>query len=338
MTEARQARLRLRVREIRDETPDARTLVLEPVSRTIDTAYAAGQFLTLHLPVDHDRTVARSYSMSSCPVSDPYPAITVKREPDGAGSNWLFGNVNPGAILDASPAGGSFRLDASDKPLHLFAAGVGITPVFSICKYALHATRRPVFLHYSSRSARTALFRSEITRLEAAFDDRLTVDRHYTADSGRIDAARVQVLLKRVTDPVLFVCGPAPFIEMVREASRAARIPDADFITEAFTPPAPKRTGPSTEPAAGAHVSVGGREYRVPWPRDRPLIEALDDGGVEAPSSCRQGECLTCECRITSGTARMRYNAVLDEDDIADGYALACQLLPTSDTVHIEFD
>jgi 3-ketosteroid 9alpha-monooxygenase subunit B len=30
-------------------------------------------------------------------------------------------------------------------------------------------------------------------------------------------------------------------------------------------------------------------------------------------------------------------NQVLDDDDIADGYALACQALPVTETVHVAF-
>jgi 3-ketosteroid 9alpha-monooxygenase subunit B len=68
------------------------------------------------------------------------------------------------------------------------------------------------------------------------------------------------------------------------------------------------------------------------------LIHVLDAAGIDVPSSCRQGECLTCECRVLKGRTTMRKNNVLDEDDLEAGYALACQLLPKESEVVVSFD
>ncbi len=72
----RQRRIRFRALDIVDESAGARTLILEALSNESEIEYAAGQFLTLDLPVSPDRMISRSYSLSSCPVGDPYPAVT----------------------------------------------------------------------------------------------------------------------------------------------------------------------------------------------------------------------------------------------------------------------
>lgn len=65
-----------------DETPEARTIVLDfPAG----TDYRPGQFITVRIPSDRTGPVARSYSLSTAPNVDASPAITVKRTRGGYG-------------------------------------------------------------------------------------------------------------------------------------------------------------------------------------------------------------------------------------------------------------
>ncbi|WP_137802250.1 iron-sulfur cluster-binding domain-containing protein [Kocuria sp. 2SI] len=334
---SRHRHIQLRIRDVQDQVADSRTIVLEHAHRDSTDDYAAGQFLTLHLPVGAERTISRSYSLSSCPVSDTYPAITIKREPDGEGSNWLFSHARPGLLLDASPASGNFKLDSTTRPILLFAAGVGVTPVFSILKNALRTTERGIHLHYSVKSPDEALFLPEIRELGSRYSRRLMVTMHYTERHGRLDLEQAVDVIRDQTQATVYVCGPPAYIDLVRRAAHDAHLPPDRFVTEAFTPVSTIPATDSEQPDATAHVTLGGTTHVVPWPQGKPLVDALLDHGLQAPFSCRQGECLTCECRITGGEGEMRHNGVLDEEDIEDGYALACQLIPKTEAVHVEF-
>ena len=56
-----------------------------------------------------------------------------------------------------------------------------------------------------------------------------------------------------------------------------------------------------------------------------PLLEAARNAGVILPSSCRNGTCRTCICRMVSG--RVRYDIEwpgLSADEKCDGYILPC--------------
>lgn len=59
--------------------------------------------------------------------------------------------------------------------------------------------------------------------------------------------------------------------------------------------------------------------------------------GVDAPFSCREGNCSACACMVIEGEVAMRRNDVLDDDDLADGVRLVCQSLPVSDTLRITY-
>jgi hypothetical protein len=42
--------------------------------------------------------------------------------------------------------------------------------------------------------------------------------------------------------------------------------------------------------------------------------------------------------RIVEGSARMINNDALDDDEVADGWVLTCQSLPTSKTVRVVYE
>ncbi|MGC7322813.1 2Fe-2S iron-sulfur cluster binding domain-containing protein, partial [Mycobacteroides abscessus subsp. massiliense] len=57
-----------------------------------------------------------------------------------------------------------------------------------------------------------------------------------------------------------------------------------------------------------------------------------------APFSCREGHCMTCACVLKDGKVRMLVNDALSQNDIDDGYILACQAVPETDDVNVTFD
>ena len=102
--------LRLQVENVIEETSDAVTLVFSTpdTDRLGPFDYRPGQFLTLEIPHEEDRSVARCYSLSSSPDCDDRPAISVKRTPGGYASNWLCDNATVGMTLSALRPAGSF--------------------------------------------------------------------------------------------------------------------------------------------------------------------------------------------------------------------------------------
>ncbi|MEK8145891.1 2Fe-2S iron-sulfur cluster binding domain-containing protein [Streptomyces sp. M10(2022)] len=60
--------------------------------------------------------------------------------------------------------------------------------------------------------------------------------------------------------------------------------------------------------------------------------------GLDAPYSCREGNCSACACVLVEGEAAMERNEVLDARDLADGLLLSCQALPVSDRLKVSYD
>jgi 3-ketosteroid 9alpha-monooxygenase subunit B len=332
----------VRIKQVRVENPDVRTFVLEPADpRETTLPYRAGQFLTFFLPVESEKQVVRTYSVSTCPVTDDDLAVTVKRERGGKGSGWFFDVAEPGTTLRAYRPAGDFTLTDSGDVV-LFAAGVGITPVYSLCKNAL-AAGRSTYLHYSVSRRDDAVFADRLEQLRSRHE-RLALDVRETKVEGRLDREAVRTIGRRHAGATAYVCGPSEYTTLVVDGLLDAGWPVAAIKTESFGPPPETRSVAeptavaASKAVATAVVRVDGQDNTVSWPEDTPLIHVLDAAGIDVPSSCRQGECLTCECRVLKGRTTMRKNNVLDEDDLEAGYALACQLLPKESEVVVSFD
>lgn len=64
----------------------------------------------------------------------------------------------------------------------------------------------------------------------------------------------------------------------------------------------------------------------------QPLLVSLEQGGIDWPSSCRNGNCRTCIGQLTQG--QVRYDIEwpgLSAEEKAEGYVLPCVAYPCSD-------
>ena len=68
------------------------------------------------------------------------------------------------------------------------------------------------------------------------------------------------------------------------------------------------------------------------------VLETARRGGLRPPFSCEAGRCATCMAHLDDGTVRMRANDALTADEVAEGWVLTCQSLPTSRTVTVNYD
>ncbi|TDD85947.1 ferredoxin--NADP reductase [Saccharopolyspora karakumensis] len=337
---------RLRVAEVVEETADARSVVFD-----VDTTrlpYRPGQFLTLRIPSDRCGSVARAYSLSSSPITDARLAVTVKRTEDGYASNWICDNVAAGTELDVLDPAGVFTPKSLEDDLLLFAAGSGITPIMSILKSALATGRGRVVLVYANRDEKSVIFARELTELTAAHPGRLLVLHWLESVQGLPNQDALQSLAGAFPEHDAFICGPKPFMDATRKALREAGFPKSAIHLERFASLAgnPFDTATPAEPAGEeaqpedsvVEVTIDGEDHTFTWPADKRLLDLLKDNGVQAPSSCAEGICAACECRVTEGEVTMVNNQVLEQEDLDEGYVLACQSLPKTPKVKVDYD
>jgi 3-ketosteroid 9alpha-monooxygenase subunit B len=330
----------VRVAEVVTETRDACSLVLAVPPELADVfSYRPGQFLTVRVPHDRDGSVARCYSLSSSPHAGELPTITVKRTVGGYASNWLADNVRPGAVLDVLPPAGTFCPGSLGGDFLLFAGGSGITPVISILKSALAAGRGRIVLVYASRDERSVIFSSQLRRL-AAEGHRLLVVHWLDSLHGSPTVAGMAALARPYTGAEAFICGPDPYLAVVRQALGQLGVPAKKVHVERFLSLA-ENPFEGTEAAGGMaatlEVCLDGETRQLPWPAGARMLDVLIDEGLEPPFSCRQGICGACACQLTGGEVAMAHNEVLEAEDVAEGYILACQAVALTPEVSITY-
>jgi ferredoxin len=92
--------------------------------------------------------------------------------------------------------------------------------------------------------------------------------------------------------------------------------------------------GPTTEQVT---IQLDRRTTTVRYRDGETLLQTARLAGLNAPSSCETGSCGTCMARLTDGSAQMINNDALTEEEVAEGWVLTCQSLPTSESVVVVY-
>ncbi|MDO3646875.1 ferredoxin--NADP reductase [Nocardia mangyaensis] len=329
---------RATVTRIIKETADARTFVLAPHAGPM--TYLAGQFCTFRVPVEGTE-LFRSYSMSSAPETDAELMTTVKRVAGGRVSNWLIDNLGEGDVVEMSRPAGRFCLRESTRPLLGFAGGSGITPILSLTKSTLATTDRRVRLLCADRDRASVIFDATLDDLVARYPTRLEVRRHLDADSGFLDPAAVRAFVGADAAGEHYICGPEAFMAMVETALPGPGAVYSERFGAAEPPPAaePEPTVPPPAVTAGTvTVTLGRTTVTVPRNAGETLLESARRGGLTPPFSCEAGNCATCMATLTQGSATMRVNDALTDDEVAEGYVLTCQAIPDTAETAIRYE
>lgn len=292
--------LRGRVVEVRRETEDSATLVIQP-GWGFGFDYQPGQYIGIGLPVD-GRWRWRSYSLTSPAVTSQRGrrtiAITVKAMPEGFLSSHLVEGVRPGTIVRLAAPQGNFVLpDPAPASVLFLTAGSGITPVMSMLRTLARRDQITDIVHiHSVPTSSDAMFAAELTDLQRehpGYQFRLRT----TASQGRLDLSRLDEQVGDWRSRETWACGPEGMLEDAERVWSAAGIDDRLHL----------------ERFALARVATPGKGGRVEFARSGKSVEVdaatslMDAGervGVQMPFGCRMGICQSCVVGLVDGHVR----------------------------------
>jgi ferredoxin-NADP reductase len=198
-------------REVIDRTPRVRSFQFEvPPGQRARTA-KAGQRIIVRARIG-GANVERCYTLTSPVTARDHYEITVKREPHGTMSRWLFEHMRPGAALAILPPSGSCAFELSDpRPLVCLVAGIGITPALGICRsVAASGASRRIHVDYSA-SSREEIVCSDELRALASMHDTITFRARITREDGRFKAADRDRLAREFPESDWLICGSQRF-------------------------------------------------------------------------------------------------------------------------------
>ena len=234
------------------ESPDTVSFVLGTPDGSPLPAARPGQYVSVQVPLPDGARQIRQYSLTHAPEISEWgisvKAVPAHRSDDGAivpageVSNFLHHNLFEGDEIRVSAPFGELVLQDSEAPLVLISAGIGITPIIGILHYLVGtgSTREVLVLHADRSPARHA-HRQELKELVGALPT-ATLHRWYedlgvrptraALQIGRVDLGTVEI----PADASVYLCGPLPFMESVRDTLIEHDIPETDIHYEIFGP------------------------------------------------------------------------------------------------------
>jgi ferredoxin-NADP reductase len=296
-----------RVRAARDVASDVRMIEIEP-STGPARPYPTGAHLDIAVVIDELPDI-RSYSLvGERPVDGAY-RIAVKDVPDSRGGSRFVRALEPGANVEVSEPESHFELQYGRPEYLLVAGGIGITPLVGMA-HALERHGRPSRLLYAGRTREQMPFVEELSGL---LGDRLEL--FVSADGRRLDlAAEIERLHP---DGELYLCGPLRLRDAALRAwrekgRRADRLQFETFASGGRFAP---------EEFVVRLADQDSREVLVR--RNRTVLDALRDDGVDMMWDCLRGECGLCAVRVLDAEGELDHRDVfLDEEEQRSGATL----------------
>lgn len=293
----------LRVKRMGWEAPGVLSLELVSPDGSALPPFEPGAHLDLHLP----GAPVRQYSL--CGETDDTSCwrIAVREVEGGKASGLVHRALRPGALVQAAGPRNNFPLAPAARYLFV-AGGIGITPILPMLRAASRAGAAWTLLFCTKRA-------DEAPFLEEARAAGGEVVVHASAEGTRLDVAAR--LASPQPDTLVYCCGPERLMEAVEAATAAW--PAGSVRFEWFAP----RTQPTGEGGAFELVlAQSGRSIAVD--ANTSVLEALRGAGIDMPSSCEQGVCGTCECRVVEGEVDHRDSILSSAERAANEVMMAC--------------
>ena len=181
--------------------------------------FARGHFLMSH-----------PYSLSAAPT-EHFLRITVKDLGDHSRSLALL-KRNTRVFVEGPY--GAFTAGRSTRPhIVLIGGGVGITPVRALMDEFKDGVE--LDLIYRASRQEDLVLREELDYL--AYNSGGTIRIHYLVGSRKdhpMDSRSLKSLVPRIADSDIYICGPGPLVETVRQAVQDLGVPKNRFHDEAF--------------------------------------------------------------------------------------------------------
>lgn len=324
------------------ETPDCISFTLTSEEQNQVFNFIPGQFVTLGIEIE-GKMEYRAYSLSSIP-GETELQLTVKKVADGKVSNYLNNHLQTGQTLEVLPPAGQFHIERPHaNKIVLLSAGCGITPVMSMARTLLSDKEDQHHIHFihAATCAEQLIYHAELLQMEQQhprFKLDIMLEDATNTDylEGRLTQAALANYCPDIASRTSFLCGPVGFMQAMKENLAALGMDMTLFYQESFTPaesaqPTVENTSNKAKALSQATVFVPTFGATTQVVTGSLLIDALESAKVPVIAACRSGICGSCKCKVTSGDFIRTSSETLTEQEIAEGFVLACSCQIHSD-------
>ncbi len=308
----------LKVKQVAEISKDVRAYVLEPDTAhgTAKLAYfRPGQYLSITLNIG-SAVITRPYTICSSPVrsvEDEY-VIIVRKTPHGFASTYIFNTWTKGTEVKASAPQGTFyhQMLRDSKNVIGICDSNGISSFLSMAESIVDKTLDiDLTLLYSARKKNETIMTERLEQLAESTEKFRII---YVFSDERAEKCERGFVTKTLIEKYaptakysVFVCGStalynrtAPQISELKLEKKYIRFGlSGQIINPATLPDFPKDEIGKTYLCKV--IKNGQLLSTIPCSTEETVLVALERGGINAPSSCRSGECGFCRARLTNG-------------------------------------
>lgn len=184
--------------------------------------FKAGQFLSVTL--NNDLKLKRYLSISSSPTEECYLEFTKKLTQSDFSR--ALDSLKAGDQVIIQYPFGKFVLDESAARVAFLSGGIGITPIRSICKYAVDRNLGvDIVLVYSNQSVRDIVFKDDFEAMQKSYPLLRIVhvlcetEPGFKCTVGLINGNLIKNEIPDYLQRKFYLCGPPQMVEAMRKMS-----------------------------------------------------------------------------------------------------------------------
>ena len=246
-----------------------------------------------HVDVVMGPDLLRQYSLL-WPATNPaqYRIAVQLAEVGKGGSRKLHFESVVGATYEMSAPRNHFPLMPSDEAFHLFAGGIGITPIISMYRQ-LKADGRQVTLYYWAGTPQHMLFHDQLCKEQG------NVRLFHTRAPGNAPPRLKEFLTALPHSAQLYCCGPQGMVDEFDQLTLDR--PEANTHRERFS-----ATTDALQPGDSFRVRLQRSGLTLTVQAEQTLLQVCEAAGVDVAYSCEEGVCGACEVKVLAGQVEHR--------------------------------
>lgn len=261
-----------------------------------------------HIEIVVDDDLIRHYSLCGEPTDPTWTVAVLQARDSRGGSKLVHERLNEGTTVRVRGPRNRFT-QIPAKSYTFIAGGIGITPLLPMLR---RADRDGIDwnLHYGGRTRDAMAYATELAN---QFADRVTL--HPQDETGLLPLDTI--LAEIDADTAVYACGPEPMLTAIEE-----RANDATWSLHVERFVAAKLADASENTPVEVTIASTGQSLTVP--ADQSILEAVEQAGIFALSSCREGICGTCETQVISGRPDHRDSYLTDQERESGDVMMIC--------------